>query len=270
MKLSLTIFKRTITMKNHLSAFFLIALLVCAFHYSARAQGASPTPGNTKATIVFDSTQVATYPALPLAGATKPDAIVCFGTDIKLKVGTADANLTYEWTKTEGANTQIVKSVKGDNTYSENTTEAGYYSYSLRVLNGNDCASETDNFRIYVMPDFTIKSSPDATICADQTGTTDPTLQTTVLSVNVPYANTLKYEYSWYKNGSNTAIAGATGPTLTVDKETTATTVTYTARVKYSVDYGIVGASNGGCYKETNIKVTVSEVPGKPNIDVNY
>lgn len=246
---------------------FILLLLICS--YIIQAKGQTVATADQKASTAFDSTKVDTYPALPLAAPTKPDFIICNGTSVKLKGNTAaDPTYIYEWSKKQisTGNTEVVKSVQGDNTYTEATTNAGYYEYQLRVINPNSCASEITTYRVYVMPELSVKKTADPTICADNNNnTTASDKETSTLSVNLPYADKLKYTYVWKRDG--TVITGSTGPTHTIVNEATSGDFTYTVDISYDAGYAIIPSN---CSITATFTVHVDVVPNKPSITPNY
>lgn len=194
----------------------------------------------------------------PPTSATDVDKVLCFGGTINLKGrDPVVATNKYQWFKTNTSGVKVlVKEAVGNDTYSEPTNGAGYYTYELVVSNANDCSSiPSDPVRLYVLPDFTPVIAGGGTVCEKGQTTSDLTITGLDLTK-------YKYTYQWSRNGQ--AISAADGGTADhyVVKETTAGTATYTVAVAYEL--------NAGCNKTSTAKtITVIQVPGKPGITIN-
>lgn len=189
----------------------------------------------------------------PPTNASDVDQVLCFGSTISLK-GPVDGGASYkkyQWYKLDASgNKQLVKEGT-DNSYTETSDGAGYYTYQLVTVNTNDCSSDiSDPFKVYVLPQLnpTITSVGNAsTVCEKG----QSTLTLTADAGNTNFA----YTYQWTRNGTD--IAGATSNTYQVTEQSSGS-INYGVKVSYTL--------NNGCSQTASQTITVIPVPTKPVI----
>lgn len=221
----------------------LIIILLSGFSFVAAAQTtvSQPGPSNTTSPVPTAAT-VSTVAA----------QVLCNGSVITLK-GDADptGTMKYQWWKVAPDNTKKLVKVgtNKDNLYSETSTDAGYYTYQLVMVNSNDCSTPSDPFSVYVLPPLNASVDGNGNVCASE--------QTTSVLAITGLDSRFEYTYQWLRNGVN-ATGTSTSSTYTV-KETTAGTATYSVKVAYKL--------NTTCGQTTAPKtITIVPLPAKPSI----
>ncbi|WCT10031.1 hypothetical protein [Mucilaginibacter jinjuensis] len=230
---------------THLS--LAITLLLCTASLASFAQTTVVVNGPSKDALTT-----------PPAAATDVSKIYCDGSAINLTGPAFIAGYKYDWYKIDNTGTkQLVKEGTTDNTYSETASGAGYYDYQLVIINTAGCSSPITNInKVYVLPTLNLALTPIDPICSG--GQTTGTLKLTQ-----PLDGAYTYTYQWQRNGQNVSDAdGGKGYPLVV-KETasSATAITYTLQVSYSL--------NSGCKGTANASVTVVDPPQTPTITFN-
>lgn len=225
---------------NLLKATFLI-LLCSILSFTARANNAAvvgPSDGTSA----------------PPTSAASVSQVLCAGSTISLKgpVDASNANYKkYQWYKLDSnGNKQLVKDGT-ENTYTEVSDGAGYYTYQLVITNTNDCSSDiSDPFKVYVLPTLT----PNITAGGNVTAVCEKGASTTTLTANISNTN-FTYTYQWTRNGVD--ISGANTNTYTVTEQT-AGDITFGVKVAYTL--------NGTCSQTATQIINVIAVPTKPVI----
>jgi hypothetical protein len=230
-------------MKKHITLLkFAIVILLSTVSLVASAQTAAPFSGPSDATTVAPTTAAAV------------GQILCYGSQITLK-GPVDATGTikYEWYKENSAGVKtLVKGPATDNTYTETSTTAGYYTYYLVQVNANDCTSEmSDPFKIYVLPELAPAIAGGSNVCEKAQTTTNLTI--TGLDTHFTYT------YQWTREGTN--ITGATQDHYEVSEQT-AGTVKYAVKVAYTLNTSCTATS-------PDKSIVVVGLPTKPVIQYN-
>jgi hypothetical protein len=190
----------------------------------------------------------------PPASAASVSQVLCAGSTISLKgpVDASNANYKrYQWYKLDSnGNKQLVKD-STDNSYTEVSDGAGYYTYQLVITNTNDCSSDiSDPFKVYVLPTLT----PTITAAGNVTAVCEKGASSTTLTANVSNTN-FTYNYQWTRNGTD--ISGATSNTYTVTEQT-AGDITFGVKVSYSL--------NSTCTQTATQTINVIALPTKPVI----
>ena len=231
-------------MKKHITLLkFAIVILLSSVSLIASAQTATPFTGPTDATTA------------PPATAGAVGQILCYGSQITLK-GPVDATGTikYEWYKenTSGVKT-LVKGPATDNTYTETSTTAGYYTYYLVQVNANDCTSDmSDPFKIYVLPELTPAIAGGSNVCEKAQTTTNLTI--TGLDTRFTYT------YQWTREGVNITTGGTLDHYAVTEQ--TVGTVKYAVKVAYTLNTSCTATS-------ADKSIVVVGVPTKPVIQFN-
>ena len=228
-------------MNTHLLKTTLIILLCSTLSFTAWANGAANTGPS-------DGTSA------PPTSAASVSQVLCAGSTINLKgpVDASNANYKrYQWYKLDSnGNKQLVKD-STDNSYTEVSDGAGYYTYQLVITNTNDCSSDiSDPFKVYVLPTLT----PTITAAGNVTAVCEKGASSTTLTANVTNTN-FTYNYQWTRNGTD--ISGATGNTYTVTEQT-AGDITFGVKVSYSL--------NSTCTQTATQTINVIALPTKPVI----
>jgi len=192
----------------------------------------------------------------PPTNATDVAKVLCAGSTISMSAPQDNGvDFTkYHWYKIDASgNKQEVTAMTG-RTYTETSTQPGYYSYQVVTENANGCTSPiSDVFKVYVLPPLSVSiTTPTSSVCAEAGSTTTLTATATPGSGFV-------LNYQWTKNG--TAIAGATSNTYTATGLTTAGTTTYGVTVTYAL--------NSSCSATGTKDITITPVPSKPTIAAN-
>ena len=228
-------------MNTHLLKTTLIILLCSTLSFTAWANSAAITGPS-------DGTSA------PPASAASVSQVLCAGSTISLKgpVDASNANYKrYQWYKLDSnGNKQLVKD-STDNSYTEVSDGAGYYTYQLVITNTNDCSSDiSDPFKVYVLPTLT----PTITAAGNVTAVCEKGASSTTLTANVSNTN-FTYNYQWTRNGTD--ISGATSNTYTVTEQT-AGDITFGVKVSYSL--------NSTCTQTATQTINVIALPTKPVI----
>ncbi|TSD67753.1 hypothetical protein FFF34_010305 [Inquilinus sp. KBS0705] len=231
-------------MKRHITLLKTsVVILLTAFTFVAKAQTAAPFNGPSDATTA------------PPTTAASVGQVLCSGSQITLK-GPVDATGTikYEWYKVNSAGVKtLVKGPATDNTYTETSAAAGYYTYYLVQINANDCTSDmSDPFQIYVLPALAPVIAGAGNVC--EKGQTTTNLTITGLDTRFTYT------YQWTREGVDIATGG------TLDHypvtEQTVGTYKYAVKVAYTL--------NAACTQTSADKsIVVVGVPTKPVIQFN-
>lgn len=227
-------------MKNFtlLRAAFIALFSIISF--AAAAQTPAPFPGPS------DNTS---------APPTSSTGVLCYGSQIKL-TGPTDGTGTmkYDWYKINSGGTAVLvkEGTNNDNAYTETSTDAGFYTYKLIMVNGNGCTSDpSDNMPIYILPQLNAAiSATNANICANNQ--TNSVLSITGLD------SRFTYTYQWTRNGTDITTNG-TNNTYTV-QEPTAGSVSYGVKISYTL--------NSACSQTPTTTINVIALPAKPVITI--
>ncbi len=191
----------------------------------------------------------------PPASGSVVNQVIKAGDNISLKIGNSNTTATdiiYQWYKIDNAGVKQLVQSSSSSTFSEASTEPGYYVYQLLISNSNQCTSEiSDPFKVYALPALNPAiAASSGTICSNGTSTS-------VLTAN-PGDSKYSYQYQWALNGTD--ISGATAATYTTPAASTNGSNTYLVKVAYTLSPSIIGTA-------TQV-VNVIPVPGKPAITV--
>jgi hypothetical protein len=218
--------------------FFVIVL--STFSLVAAAQTPAPFTGPTDANTA------------PPTTASAVAQVLCNASAITLK-GDADptGTMKYNWYKTNssGVKTLVKTGVNKDNAYTETSTDAGYYTYQLVMVNGNGCETPSDPFNLYVLPPLNATVDGQSSVCANNQTTTDLTIS--------GLDSRFTYTYQWYRE--TTLLTGETTNKHTVTELTAGATP-----VKYSVLISYVLKPT--CNQQPAKNITVTALPTKPTI----
>lgn len=189
----------------------------------------------------------------PPTHASDVGQVLCFGSTINLK-GPVDGGSSYkkyQWYKLDASgNKQLVKEGT-DNSYTETSDGAGYYTYQLVTVNTNDCSSDiSDPFKVYVLPQM----NPTITSVGNVSTVCEKGQSTITLTADGGNTN-FTYTYQWTRNGTD--IAGATSNTYAVTEQNSGS-VNYGVKVSYTL--------NNGCSQTASQTINVIPVPTKPVI----
>lgn len=225
-------------MKSHQKVVLIIQLIVLLFGISLKVSAQVATPFSGPSTTTAPPTQ-----------ASNVQQVVCNGNQIVIK--TAAVASAYQWYKQNPSGTMQLVQSGASITYTETSTGAGHYIYTLVTINANGCSSNpSDPFDIFVLPPLTPTiTTSNSNICANNQ-------TTTVLTASPVNDANYSYTYQWARNG--VAIAGATSSTYTVS-ETTAGTDQYTVTVSYVLNPTCTATSPAQT-------ITVVPIPAKPVI----
>jgi hypothetical protein len=185
------------------------------------------------------------------------DKIICYGQNISIN-GPQDAGgvdyPSYQWYKIDPSGTAQLTTTT-TRTYTETTTDAGYYNYQVVTVNASGCTSpSSDIFKVFVLPALTATITTNVannTICSNNQSSI-------VLTANPSNPSAYTYNYQWTNGGVN--ILGATSNTYTLSS-TASGTLTIGVNVTYAL--------NTACATTATQVITVSPVPGKPAISAN-
>lgn len=197
-------------------------------------------------------------PTSPPPPAGTANKIICSGQNISIN-GPQDAGgvdyASYIWYKLDASGVAQIVPGATTRTYTETTTDPGYYNYEVVTVNASGCTSPiSDPFKIFVLPPLTVAittSNTNNTICSNNQSSI-------VLTATPSNAAAYTYNYQWTRNGTD--IPGATSNTYTLS-ETASGSVTMGVNVTYTL--------NTTCAGSATQVITISPVPDKPTISAN-
>jgi len=215
----------------------LFSILFSLITIVASAQTATPFQGPSDGTTA------------PPSSAAAVQKVICNGAQVVLT--SSDVATTYQWYKKTSTGTMQLVQSSSSNTYTETSTTAGYYTYTLVTINSNGCASPmSDPYDVFVLPPLT------PTITASSNNVCANGQTTSVLTASPANDPNYSYSYQWTRNGVN--IPGATSSTYTVS-ELTAGTAQYDVLVSYNL--------NTSCSALAPAQtITIIALPVKPTI----
>jgi hypothetical protein len=217
-----------------------ITVILSVFSIVAFAQAPAPFAGPSDAVTA------------PPATAAAVAQVLCNASSITLK-GDPDptGTMKYQWYKVNanGVKVLVKEGVNKDNAYTETSTDAGYYTYQLVMVNANNCATPSDPFNIYVLPPLNAAVDGNNSVC----GNNQTTAELTISGLDSRFT----YTYQWYRE--TTLLTGETTNKHTVSELTAGATP-----VKYSVLISYV--LKPACNQQPAKNITVTAVPTKPTI----
>lgn len=234
----------------------LIIVVISSIAITASAQAPAPLPTPTP----FQG------PSTPgnAPGATPVSHYICAGANVSL-LSTPLGASQYVWWKYNPATSQWqVVAAGSSNTYLEQSTNPGFYTYEVQTVNLNGCESPISSpINVFALPPITPLITGPQNVCVAVPG--NPVTFTLTASVkNDPGGYT--YTYQWTKDGFD--IPGATSSTYSppAPGETIAGTYNYGVRISYSS-----ALYNGSLCTGTSAPypVTVTPLPATPVIQWN-
>ena len=233
----------------------LIIIVISGLAITASAQAPAPLPNP----VPF---QGASTPG-NAPGATTVNHYICTGANVSL-VGTPIGASSYVWWKYNPATGQYQVVASGSsNTYLEQSTTAGYYTYKVQTVNVNGCESPISNpINVFALPPITPVISGPQNVCVAVPNPVSFTLTAKVQ--NDPGGYT--YTYQWTKDGVD--ILGATSSTYTPPPPGITVSGTYQYGVRISYDPSVYDGSQ--CTgTSAPYPVTVAPLPATPVINWN-